>query len=257
MRWLKILLAASSAAVLIGFGCSGVKVDESPIVDKDADVEAAIDEAAAPSKRDAALGPLPYPLDQKCGGDAGVDGSIDDAGLDAADADDDADAGLADAGIDTGPPDSGVDLCDRCSQEVCCNTRASLFDTEEPSELVECMDTCGNKKGAKAPCQAACFDKVPAQSQLFRDHSACLKNRCPACGTSDDRCFKCYQERCRREDLACDLDRDCFLVSACAEDCDYTEACMKSCEDRYPGSKPFQRAIDACVSEMCDAECSQ
>jgi hypothetical protein len=270
-RFLSGVLAAGLVALLLDAGCSASKPGDAAGTSDSGAVDATLaPEAAPPPDAGLADAAAPYPLNQVCAPpDAGTDAAENatvDAALDAADADPDAGEGGADAGPDGGDSgldsgvdsgvDAGFDPCERCSLDLCCNTHAAVFGTEDGAELAVCMDACWAKTAQIAPCQAQCFGRFPGTAQVFRDQSACTKHRCPACGTSDDRCYKCFRAACGREELACDLDADCFLVAACAEDCGYTEACMKSCADAHPKAKPLLAAIDACTSERCAHECS-
>ncbi len=263
--------AGGSSALVVGLlgvlgpGCSSPKAAEEVLLSGRATDATTLPEASS-TDAGAPDGSTPYPLNQICGAppDAGADAPAEaadaagDADPDAADAS--VDAGLdggdaGDSGVDSGH-DAGFDPCERCSLDLCCNTHAAVFGTEAGNELAGCMDACWAQTGKIAPCQATCFDRFPGTAQVFRDQSACVKNRCPACGTSDEKCYACFHTRCAREELACDLDRDCFLVAACSLDCGYTEACVKSCAEAYPKARPFLAAIDACTTERCGSECA-
>lgn len=181
-----------------------------------AEEDAGLADAADAADAAEAAAPLPYPLDQVC----------------------------------APATDPSLDTCSRCARESCCDTRARII-TDAGNALIDCLQVIP----CESACQAACFDKAPSETRPFLEHFSCLSHRCESCGIKRDACAACMEERCLRETIACDLSRDCFVISSCITACKGADACITECSKRYPGAGPLNGAVLVCASNLCAREC--
>jgi hypothetical protein len=158
-----------------------------------------------------------------------------------------------DGGTDAG--DDGL-ACDECSQGNCCDSRKALLAFPDAQDLASCLApaSCG------AACSARCFAKYPGPGQALMNHGACKTYQCnDICNAprapKESACFACYTQNCFAESLACDLDRDCYVQTACAAPCKDTK-CWDACLANFPAGGEVYTRFLTCTQTRCQTECT-
>ncbi len=210
--------ALISSLVLGAFACSSSPVAPRPV---DGGADATVRGDAAPDDAgDADAGPaLPYPLTQQC----------------------------------ATPTDAG-DGCGQCKQEKCCLSREKILPAAV-DPLIDCMAACDGKP-AQDDCQAACFAAAPQYEGAYREQFACLFHNCQAtCGGGGNACTHCIENHCALENMACSLDRNCFLGNTCSTACNGSAACTEACYKKFSVNPKLVEDLVLCAQGFCQAEC--
>jgi hypothetical protein len=141
-------------------------------------------------------------------------------------------------------PPTAVNACDRCEEELCCETRCELA----CQGYVSCMQTCG---GAAA-CQDGCAASHPEGVGEFARWLGCQVPLCRDHCTSlvPGPCLECGLVNCPHQFADCFSSPACYLRFLCGTRCD-SAACYQACDAQYPEADALFGAFLLCVGESC------
>lgn len=152
------------------------------------------------------------------------------------------------------PSDLQYDECGKCAREKCCNTRDAILGNDAGAGLVACTQETGCD--ASEECMTACFAKFPDQVDAYLAHLTCLGHACgDTCGGNRNTCGQCIEKNCLLPSVACDMSKDCFLLTACGSACNDSESCLQTCLDRYAAASKLQTDLTVCGGNRCTTEC--
>ena len=160
-------------------------------------------------------------------------------------------------------PSDNTNPCFKCVFENCCDTlEQCLFTNLECDAIIPCLTDCTDNGATLLDCHTMCFAQHPMGVEDYLIDEACWQSRCgdPAdCGVpGTSACSACVDEKCDLEQIACNVNADCFLTLICASECLNDPNCddYRFCWDGLPQEAlDLYQARQACATNQCFLEC--